>query len=150
MIDESFLERLSNWRRVYGDRQVYRRSSTFDICQYLRAYADRQPETDEEKYWREADELRYREPQQPSPDYKDADFLQTVWARMPEMIEYVPVKKNIKIFVFGTEYDYIALKRRARIRRDQEKSWREFCIESFQKRVYYEQDIRKQLQLEND
>lgn len=92
MIDEAFLERLSNWRRVYGDRQVYRRSSTFDICQYLRAYADRQPETEEEKYWREADELRYREPQQPSPDYKDADFLQTVWARMPEMIRARTIK----------------------------------------------------------
>lgn len=150
MIEESFLERLTNWRRVYGDRRILRHSSTFDICQYLRAFADRLPETDEEQYWREAEELRNREPPQPAPDYRDADFLQTVWARMPEMIEYVPVKKNIKIFVFGTEYDYIALKRRARIRRDHEKSWREFCIESFQKRVYYEQDIRKQLQLEND
>lgn len=149
MIDEAFLERLSNWRRVYGDRRILRHSSTFVICQYLRAYADRLPETDKEQYWREAEELRNREPPQPAPDYKDADFLQLVWSRMPDNIGGMMVKNNIKVFVFGTEYDYRTLRRKAGIRRDFERAWQEINLRAFQERVYTEQQIQKDLQLEN-
>ena len=149
MIEESFLERLTNWRRVYGDRRILRHSSTFDICQYLRAFADRLPETDEEQYWREAEELRNREPPQPAPDYRDADFLQYVWAKMPENIGGMMVKNNIKVFVFGTEYDYRTLRRKAGIRIDYERVWQEINLKAFQERVYTEQQIQKDLQLEN-
>lgn len=144
MIDESFLERLTNWRRVYGDRRILRHSSTFDICQYLRAFADRLPETDDEQYWREAEE-----PPQPAPDYSDADFLQFVWSKMPDNIGGMMVKNNIKVFVFGTEYDYRTLRRKAGIRRDFERAWQEINLKAFQERVYTEQQIQKDLQLEN-
>jgi hypothetical protein len=107
------------------------------------------PETDEEQYWREAEELRNREPPQPAPDYRDADFLQYVWAKMPENIGGMMVKNNIKVFVFGTEYDYRTLRRKAGIRRDYERVWQEINLKAFQERVYTEQQIQKDLQLEN-
>ena len=118
MIDTHFYERLANWRRVYGDKPVRWRSPTDVACRYAQCYFERAPETEEEKYWREVTELKGRDPLLPAPDYSDAELLQRAWMSLPEKIDSLPVKRAVKVFVFGTNLSTIAeSKRSGQVRR---------------------------------
>ena len=84
------LYRLSNWRRVYGDRRRQGVSSTEICCRYARANIKRKRETPEEREAREREELQYREPVLPPPDFRDANILQSI----------------VKLLAFGTWKEY--------------------------------------------
>lgn len=140
-----FLVRLDNWRRVYGDKRTHWTSPTYTACKYAEAMCNRLPETEEQRLQREKEELEYREPVPPSPDYKDAELLQDVWATMPDYIEYVPVKKNIKVFVFGTPRELERVLRKSRVDGTREfLDWREKNLKAFFERVEREAEIREQ------
>ena len=100
------LYRLSNWRRVYGDRRRQGVSITEICCRYARANIKRRRETPEEREAREREELQYREPVLPPPDFRDANILQSVWMWLPEKINEVPVKSIVKLLAFGTWKEY--------------------------------------------
>ena len=119
MIDTHFYERLANWRRVYGDKPVRWRSPTDTFCRYAKCYFERAPETEEEKFWREVTELKGRDPLLPAPD----------------RIDGMPVKHNVKVFVFGSPRDYERLMRKARITVSGEKEWRRVFLEAFDKKI---------------
>lgn len=144
-IDEAFYLRLENWRRVYGDKSSRMVSPTYIFCRYAKAYFNRAKENEEERRQREEDELLYRSPLQPAPDYGDAELLQTTWSRMPDWIEGVPAKKNIKIFVFGTARQFDNLVRKAGIPSSRYLQWRNQFIRMFFERVEREEDLRKEL-----
>ena len=135
MIDTHFYERLANWRRVYGDKPVRWRSPTDTFCRYAKCYFERAPETEEEKFWREVTELRFREPLQPAPDYPDAELLQQAWMSLPDRVNGMPVKHNVKVFVFGSPRDYERLMRKARIAVSREREWRRAFLEVFEKKI---------------
>uniref|UniRef100_UPI0025964AD7 hypothetical protein n=1 Tax=uncultured Parasutterella sp. TaxID=1263098 RepID=UPI0025964AD7 len=84
---EDMLYRLSNWRRVYGDRRRQGVSITEICCRYARANIKRRRETPEEREEREREELQYREPVLLPPDFRDANILQSVWMWLPEKID---------------------------------------------------------------
>lgn len=142
--ESQLLSRLANWRRVYGDKLGRTVSPTYTFCRYAEAFIDRMKETEEEKRQREEDELRYREPLQPAPDYDDAELLQDVWSRMPDWIEGIPVKKNIKIFVFGTVRQLDNLVRKAGTPSSEYLKWRNQFIRMFFERVEREEELRKE------
>lgn len=135
MIDTHFYERLANWRRVYGDKPVRWRSPTDTFCRYAKCYFERAPETEEEKFWREVTELKGRDPLLPTPDYSDAELLQRAWMSLPDRIDGMPVKHNVKVFVFGSPRDYERLMRKARITVSGEKEWRRVFLEAFDKKI---------------
>lgn len=135
MIDTHFYERLANWRRVYGDKPVRWRSPTDTFCRYAKCYFERAPETDEEKFWREVTELKGRDPLLPAPDYSDAELLQRTWMSLPDRIDGMPVKHNVKVFVFGSLRDYERLMRKARIAVSREREWRRAFLEVFEKKI---------------
>lgn len=140
-----FLVRLDNWRRVYGDKRTHWTSPTYTACKYAEAMCDRLHETEEEREKREKEELEYREPVPPSPDYKDAELLQDVWAMMPDFIEYVPVKKNIKVFVFGTPRELEKRRQKAgAYTAEGFVTWRNQFIKLFFERAEREAEIREQ------
>ncbi|MVX56779.1 hypothetical protein [Parasutterella muris] len=103
---EDMLYRLSNWRRVYGDRRRQGVSITEICCRYARANIKRRRETPEEREAREREELQYRDPVLPPPDFRDANVLQSVWMWLPEKINEVPVKSIVKLLAFGTWKEY--------------------------------------------
>lgn len=143
--EEHFLARLANWRRVYGDRPGKWVSPTFVFCRYAEAFIDRQKETDEEREKREAAELMYRDSPQPPPDYEDAELLQEVWAKMPDWIEGVPAKKNIKVFTFGTDRELEKRAYKAGVSRGEDfVRWRNQFIRMFFERVEREAELKKQ------
>ena len=127
VVDTHFYERLANWRRVYGDKPTYWRSPTHTAW----AFFTRLRETEEEKYWRELNEIKARDPIQPAPDYADAELLQQAWRAMPERIDGVPVKHNIKVFVFGSARDYERLMRHAKVSPRDEAQWRRSLLQLF-------------------
>lgn len=131
MVDTHFYERLANWRRVYGDKPTYWRSPTHTACQYARAFFTRLRETEEERYWRELNEIKSRDPIQPAPDYADAELLQHVWCGLPERLAGVPVKHNVKVFVFGSAREYERLMRRAKVSPRDEAQWRHSFLQLF-------------------
>ncbi len=133
MVDTHFYERLANWRRVYGDKPTYWRSPTHTACQYARAFFTRLRETEEEKYWRELNEIKARDPIQPAPDYADAELLQQAWRAMPERIDGVPVKRAVQKFVFGTNREYEHFCRKQRVRPSEELEWRRKFLAEFEK-----------------
>lgn len=147
MIDEAFYKRLDNWRRAYGDRRTNSVSITYVFCQYLKATIDRLPETEEDRISREKKELAYKDDPAllPAIDQKDADFINSVWQKMPDHIEYFPVKKAIKILVFGTYWDYEKFRRTKRISNKEELHWREFFLRKFKERIETEENITRQL-----
>lgn len=143
--ESQLLSRLTNWRRVYGDRPGKWVSPTFVFCRYAQTYFDRMKETDEEREKREAQELMYREPLQPAPDYADAELLQEVWAKMPDWIEGVPAKKNIKVFTFGTDRELEKRAFKAGVRKGEDfVRWRNQFIRMFFERVEREAELKKQ------
>ncbi|WP_281523935.1 hypothetical protein [Turicimonas muris] len=143
--ESQLLSRLANWRRVYGDKLGRTVSPTYTFCRYAEAFIDRMKETEEEKRQREEDELRYREPLQPAPDYDDAELLQEVWSRMPDWIEGTPAKKNIKIFVFGTARELEKRAYKAGASRGEDfVRWRDEFIRIFFERVEREEELRKE------
>lgn len=103
---DDMLYRLDNWRRVYGDRRRQGVSITEICCRYARANINRRRETPEERAVREREELQYREPVLPPPDFRDANILQSVWMWLPEKIDEVPVKSIVKLMAFGTGKQY--------------------------------------------
>ena len=143
-IEEMFYWRLANWRRVYGDRPSRWISPTDAFCRYAKTYFDRAKESEEERREREEDELLYRGPLRPAPDYGDAELLQTTWSRMPDWIEGVPAKKNIKIFVFGTARQFDNLVRKAGIPSSRYLQWRNQFIRIFFERVQREEELKKE------
>ncbi|WP_282163933.1 hypothetical protein [Turicimonas muris] len=143
--ESQLLSRLANWRRVYGDKSGRMISPTYVFCRYAEAFIDRMKETEEEKRQREEDELRYRELPQPAPDYDDAELLQEVWSRVPDWIEGIPVKKNIKIFVFGTARELEKRAYKAGASRGEDfVRWRDEFIRIFFERVEREEELRKE------
>lgn len=140
---EVFNERLLNWRRAFGDHGGSYLSSTLVFCQYARANMKRKKETDSQRYWRELEELKQIEDVLPPVDMQDANLLNDVWSRMPERFEYVPVKKVIKIYVFGGWREFRHLKNKYGIRRDQERDWLLRCLRYFFERVEREQSMRQ-------
>ena len=145
-IDTNFLARLENWRRAYMDKFDRSVSITFVFCQYLKATTERLHETEEERKKREEDELRYREDPPEPIDFKDADLFNDVWRSMPDYLQYLPVKKFIKIFVFGTYREYERMRQHAHISKGaKEIHWRSKILKIFKERVELESDIRKQL-----
>lgn len=134
-IEEAFYLRLANWRRVYGDKAARWVSPTDVFCRYAKIYFDRAKETEEEKFWREVSELRYREPKAPAPDYEDAERLQNAWKALPDMIDGMPVKRCVKAFVFGSRREFERLKRKYRISRREEDEWRTKFLKAFKDRV---------------
>lgn len=135
MVDTHFYERLANWRRVYGDKPTYWRSPTHTACQYARAFFTRLRETEGEKYWRELNEIKARDPIQPAPDYADAELLQQAWRAMPDVIGGSKVKRHVRIFVFGTVREYERLLRQAKVTPTGERAWRRSFLEAFAKEV---------------
>lgn len=143
--ESQLLSRLANWRRVYGDKLGRAVSPTYIFCRYAEAFIERLEETEEEKRQREEDELRYREPLRPAPDYDDAELLQDVWSRMPDWIEGIPIKKNIKIFVFGTARELEKRAYKAGANRGEDfVRWRNEFIRMFFERVEKEEELRKE------
>lgn len=140
---ELFNERLLNWRRCFGDHGGSYLSSTLVFCQYARANMKRKKETDSQRYWRELEELRQIEDALPPVDIQDANLLNDVWSRMPERFGYVPVKKVIKTYVFGSWREFRHLKNCYGIRRDQEREWLLRCLRYFFERVEREQSTRQ-------
>lgn len=137
---EDMLYRLDNWRRVYGDRRRQGVSITEICCRYARANIKRRRETPEEREAREREELQYREPVLPPPDFRDANILQSVWMWLPDRIDGVPVKAIIKILAFGSYREYKATRRKFG-----NKLWSDY-VERSLKRFYekiwnYEQKI---------
>ena len=101
MIREEMFRRLTNWRRVYGDNAAPAVSITEIACRYARATIKRKSETPEEQSAREEEELMYRDPPNPAPNYRDANILQSVWSSMAPTIAGVSVKSIIKTITFG-------------------------------------------------
>lgn len=131
MIDTVFYDRLNNWRRVYGDKPTRCISPTYVFCRYAQAYFDRLPETEEERYWRELSESSNREKTMPAPDYEDAKHLNDIWCSLPDKINGLPVKKVVKLFVFGRNWEYERLCRKLRISSGEERHWREKIFRIF-------------------
>lgn len=144
MISE-YIDRLQNWRRAYGDKSVLSVSITYVFCKYLEETTERLKETEEERKQREDDDLAYCEAPLPPIDYEDADLLQDVWRAMPDFIEYMPVKKFIKVLTFGTTRDYDNMRKRSRVNPVHEAEWRDRQLKLFFDRVSTESSIRKQL-----
>ena len=144
---EDMLHRLDNWRRVYGDRRRQGVSITEICCRYARANIKRKRETPEEREAREREELQYREPVLPPPDFRDANILQSVWMWLPMRIDGVPVKEIIKILAFGNYREYKVIRRRFG-----EKLWNDYAersLKRFYERIWdYEQKIN--LKASND
>lgn len=134
-IEEAFYLRLANWRRVYGDKSARWVSPTDTFCRYAKIYFDRAKETEEEKFWREVSELRYREPKAPAPDYEDAERLQNAWKALPDMIDGMPVKRCVKVFVFGSRREYEHFCRKQRVRPSEELEWRIKFLKAFKGRA---------------
>ena len=134
-IEEAFYLRLANWRRVYGDKSARWVSPTDTFCRYAKIYFERAKETEEEKFWREVSELRYREPKVPAPDYEDAERLQNAWKALPDTIDGVPVKRCVKVFVFGSRREFERLKRYAKVTAQTEDEWRTKFLKAFKDRV---------------
>lgn len=131
MIDTHFYERLVNWRRVYGDKPVRWRSPTDTACRYAQSFFNRAPETEEEKFWREAAELRTRDPLLPAPDYPDAELLQRAWISLPDKVNGTKVKRHVRVFVFGTRREYERLLRQSKVSHRQEPEWRRTFLQAF-------------------
>lgn len=131
MIDTHFYERLVNWRRVYGDKPVRWRSPTDTACRYAQSFFNRAPETEEEKFWREAAELRTRDPLLPAPDYPDAELLQQAWMSLPDRVDGMSVKRAVKTFVFGTNREYEHYCRKQKVRPSEEPEWRRSFLQAF-------------------
>ena len=146
MLKEEACLRLTNWRRVYADHPSRWISPTEIYCRYARANCRRSRETPEEKARREGLELLYREKPLPAPDYEDAHLLNDVWASMPDYIENIPVKKNIKAFVFGTQSQLDNIMRKCGVRYGVDfVEWRDRFVRLFFERVSHEEEIRRQL-----
>ena len=64
---------------------------------------------------------------------------------MPDFIEYMPVKKFIKVLTFGTTRDYDNMRKRSRVNPVHEAEWRDRQLKLFFDRVSTESSIRKQL-----
>ena len=80
-------------------------------------------------------ELKGRDPLLPAPDYSDAELLQRTWMSLPDRIDGMPVKHNVKVFVFGSPRDYERLMRKARIAVSREREWRRAFLEVFEKKI---------------
>ena len=63
---------------------------------------------------------------------------------MPDWIEGVPVKKNIKIFVFGTARQFDNLVRKAGIPSSEYLKWKNQFIRMFFERVEREEELKKE------
>ena len=135
MIDTHFYERLANCRRVYCYNRGRWRSPTDVACRYAKCYFERAPETEEEKFWREVTELKCRDPLLPAPDYSDAELLQRAWMSLPEKIDSLPVKRAVKVFVFGTNREYEHYCRKQKVRPSGEAEWRKKFLTEFEAKV---------------
>ena len=138
---EAFLLRLNNWRRVFCDRTNSYKSPTLAFIEYAKAHMQRKRETDSQKYWREMEELKAIDDALPPPDVQDANLLNEVWSRMPDLYEQVPVKKVIKTYTFGSWREFELLRYRLGIHRSEEKSWVQSCIRLFFARVRREEHL---------
>lgn len=134
-IDEAFYLRLENWRRVYGDKSSRMVSPTYIFCRYAKAYFKRANETDEEKYWRELNEIKARDPIQPAPDYADAERLNEAWKALPDTIDGMPVKRCVKVFVFGSLREYEHFCRKQKVRPSEESEWRIKFLKNFLREI---------------
>lgn len=141
---EAFNERLINWRRVYGDSSSHWRSPTLIFCQYAQTTMERKRETESERYWRDVGELAAREKELPPLDYKDADLLNDVWARMPEIYCTLPIKIIVREYVFSSYANFNRLLGSFKIYGEQRIQWIRRCLKEFKNRVDREERLRRE------
>lgn len=80
-------------------------------------------------------ELKTRDPLLPAPDYSDAELLQRAWMSLPEKIDSLPVKRAVKVFVFGSNREYEHYCRKQKVRPSGEAEWRKKFLTEFEAKV---------------
>mgnify|MGYP007002744263 CR=1 FL=1 len=94
--------------------------------------APRKPK--KKRFWREVTELKGRDPLLPAPAaISDAELLQRAWMSLPDKIDSLPVKRAVKVFVFGTNREYEHYCRKQKVRPSGEPEWRKNFLAEFEK-----------------